>query len=263
MPTESGIVLVGHGSRNRLGNDQFLALARAVAVRCPDLVVEPCFFDHAEPDVPTGIDRVAARGVGRVAVLPLLLFAAGHAKHDIPALMTAAQGRHPGITFHYGRVLGVEQSLVQICADHLLNAESEAVARDRAETAVLLIGRGASDPDANANLCKVARLLWEETQYGMVECAYSDVTWPSVPEGLTHCLQVGARRVIMLPYFLFRGVLMDRLKALRSTWHLQHSEVEFLLAGADGLGIGPVMPNLIAARAAEAFSLPTGSSTLK
>jgi len=256
MSTKSGMLLVGHGSRNRSGNDQFFALAGTVASRCPNLVVEPCFLDHAEPDVTQGIDQIVARGVRKVAVLPLLLFAAGHAKYDIPVLLAAGQQRHPGIAFHYGRVLGIENSLVQICVDHLQDAVALMPARDRADTAVLLIGRGASDPDANANLTKVGRLLWEATRYGMVECAYSDVTWPSVPEGLARCLQLGARRVIMLPYFLFRGVLMDRLHALLQSWQIQHPEAEFLLAGVDGLGVGAVMPELIAARAAEALRLP-------
>jgi len=255
MLVKSGILLVGHGSRNRSGNDQFVALAGKVGDRCPNLVVEPCFLDHAEPDVPQGIDQIVARGVDRVAVLPLLLFAAGHAKHDIPVLLSDGQKRHPGVAFHYGRVLGVEQSLVQICVKHLQEAVTAAPAGDQARTAVLLIGRGASDPDANADLAKVGRLLWETTRYGMVECAYSDVTWPSVPKGLSRCLQLGARRVIMLPYFLFRGVLMDRLHTLRQMWQVEHPEVEFFLAGADGLGVGAVMPGLIAARAAEALSL--------
>jgi len=101
-------------------------------------------------------------------------------------------------------------------------------------------------------------LLWEQTRYGAVEYAFSDVTWPSVPQGLSRCLQLGFRRVIMLPYFLFRGVLMDRLHVLRQTWQDQDPNTEFLLAGADGLGIGPVMPDLIAARATAALRLPPG-----
>ena len=33
------------------------------------------------------------------------------------------------------------------------------------DTAVILLGRGGSDPDANSDLYKITRLLWEKLNY--------------------------------------------------------------------------------------------------
>ena len=64
--------------------------------------------------------------------------------------------------------------------------ESSPIARaDRAtgpvplhETCLVVIGRGASDPDANANVSKVARMLWEGLGLGWCEVGYSGVAHP-------------------------------------------------------------------------------------
>lgn len=249
---QRGLLLVGHGTRNPDGTAQFLSLAAEIDARSPSLVVDHCFLDHADPGVQTGIDRLVARGVRDMAVVPLFLFAAGHAKVDMPGHLKEASQRHPGVSFRYGRVLGVHDSLVQVCAEHLREAERDAPVRDRRETAVLLVGRGSSDPDANADLFKVARLLWEVTRYGWVECAYSDVTAPSVPDGLQRCARLGARRIILLPYFLFKGVLMQRLQATLAAYR-ENSGIEALFAGAGGLSTGPGLADLLLERAAEAF----------
>ncbi|MDB4895523.1 MAG: sirohydrochlorin cobaltochelatase [Firmicutes bacterium] len=259
-----GILLVGHGTRDPEGNAQFMALASALAGRRSELALEPCFLDHAEPGVQAGIDRLAARGVDRVGIVPLFLFAAGHAKRDMPAHLATARQRYPGISFGMSDVLGVQPALVAACAAALSAAEAEvpvmnrpqaqAPGVNRAETAVLLVGRGSSDPDANADLHKVARLIWEETGYGFVECAYSDVTRPRVDDGLARCIRLGARRVILLPYFLFRGVLMERLKTLLATWQAQEPGTEFAFAGAEGLGGWPALQELILERADDALA---------
>jgi sirohydrochlorin cobaltochelatase len=251
-----GILLVGHGTRDPEGNAQFMALASALAGRRSELALEPCFLDHAEPGIQAGIDRLAARGVDQVGIVPLFLFAAGHAKRDMPVHLATARQRYPGIRFGMSAVLGVHPTLVAACTDALAATEGQTPASvvNRAETAVLLIGRGSSDPDANADLHKVARLIWEETGYGFVECAYSDVTRPRVDEGLARCIRLGARRVILLPYFLFRGVLMERLQTLLANWQAQEPGTEFGFAGADGLGGWPALQELILARAEEALA---------
>lgn len=244
-----GLLLVGHGTRYQPGNLQFLALAAALAERLPGIAVEAAFLEHAEPGIQAGIDRLAARGVKGAALLPLFLFAAGHARRDVPAAIALGRRRHPGLRLTCGDVLGVHPSLVSICAEHLTAAEAALPERDRSETAILLVGRGSSEPEANADLSKVARLLWEQTRYGLVECAYSDVTWPSVPEGLERCRRLGAGRIILLPYFLFRGVLMERLRAVGSSWQERHPGMEVLLAGEAGLSSGSGLLELVAARA--------------
>lgn len=94
----------------------------------------------------------------------------------------------------------------------------------------MLLGRGGSDPDANSDLYKIARLLWEKTNFKIVEPAFMGVTTPLLDEGIQRCVKLGAKKVIILPYFLFTGILIKRLETMTITFQNQYSTVEFKLA---------------------------------
>ncbi len=59
------------------------------------------------------------------------------------------------------------------------------------ETLLVVVGRGASDPDANSNVAKVMRMLWEGFGFGWGETAYSGVTFPLVAPALEHAAKLG------------------------------------------------------------------------
>ncbi len=75
----------------------------------------------------------------------------------------------------------------------------------------MVVGRGSSDPDANSNVSKVMRMLWEGMGFGWAETCYSGVTFPLVEPGLEHAAKLGYKRIIVFPYFLFTGVLVKRI----------------------------------------------------
>ncbi|MCK9910529.1 hypothetical protein MXD81_15390, partial [Microbacteriaceae bacterium K1510] len=82
------------------------------------------------------------------------------------------------------------------------------------EMALLVVGRGSSDPDANSDLFKMSRLFWERLKVRWVETAFIGVTSPLFEEGVERCLNLGAREIIVLPYFLFTGVLIKRMEEM-------------------------------------------------
>jgi sirohydrochlorin cobaltochelatase len=203
----TALVIVGHGTRDEQGAADFRAFVDRVRTRAP-FDVDGGFIELSDPPVAEAVGRLADRGHRRLAAVPLVLVAAGHAKGDIPGSLARERLRHPGLTFAYGRPLGVHPTILA-----LLEARLDAVLprEERAGTAVLLVGRGSTDPDANAEVHRAARLLWEGRGIGMVEPAFVSLAWPSVPEGLERCRLLGAKRIVVLPYFLFRGVLPDRI----------------------------------------------------
>ena len=100
----------------------------------------------------------------------------------------------------------------------------------RHETLLVVVGRGASDPDANSNVSKVTRLLWEGFGFGWAETAYSGVTFPLVEPGLEHAARLGYKRIIVFPYFLFTGILVDRIYDATDAVAAKHPEIEFIKA---------------------------------
>ncbi len=212
LPPGTGVMLCGHGSRNRRAVDEFARLADALRARLPGVPVEYGYLEFANPVIHHGLDRLREAGVTRILAVPGMLFAAGHAKNDIPSVLNTYAAAHPGIEITYGRELGVDLKMLRAAGDRIAAALDGATpAIPREETLLLVVGRGASDPDANANVAKVMRMLWEGMGFGWGETAYSGVTFPLVAPALVHAARLNYRRIVVFPYFLFTGVLVNRI----------------------------------------------------
>jgi sirohydrochlorin ferrochelatase len=208
-------MLVGHGSRSPEGVAEYWRLAAVLRDIAPTLEVGCGFIELAEPDLDTGFDDLVARGAGSVVAVPLVLLGASHLKADGPDAMARARVRHPGVHFAYARALGIHPALLALAETRVHQAVGS---RDGARTHVILVGRGSSDPDANADLYKVARLLWDGRGFAGVEASFVSLASPSVPEALERCRRLGATRVAVVPYFLFTGVLVERIQAQAEAW---------------------------------------------
>jgi sirohydrochlorin cobaltochelatase len=160
-----------------------------------------------------------------------MLLAAAHAKDDIPATLVREKLAHPTMSFSYGRALGIRPELLE-----LMDKRISAVVREeeKEETAVLIVGRGSSDPDANSDLSKIARLFYEGRPYPTVESAYVSMTPPDVANGLDRCLKLGANRIVVFSYFLFTGVLEVRIREQSRAFADANPGVEVRYAGYFG-----------------------------
>ncbi|WP_199615778.1 sirohydrochlorin chelatase [Paenibacillus alkalitolerans] len=247
------ILLVGHGSRDAEGNEELLQFARNVSRRVPDVHVETCFLEFAKPTVQQGIDRCVEAGAARIVLVPIILFAAGHAKIHIPMEIDRAKQKHPDIAFAYGRSIGIHEKVLEILQARLEEAgysnSGEPSERDR-DTAVLLLGRGSSDGDANGDFFKMTRLLWERLPVKWVESSFIGVTEPSFPEGLERCRQLGAKNIYVLPYFLFTGILIKRIEQMTAEFSRMHPELRVELARY--FGFHPQLVELLLDRVTEA-----------
>jgi sirohydrochlorin cobaltochelatase len=93
-----------------------------------------------------------------------------------------------------------------------------------------VVGRGTNDPDANSNIAKVARLLWEGMGFGWAESAFSGVAHPRVDAALGRAARLGFARVVVFPYFLFTGVLVKRIYAQSAATASRFPGIEFVNA---------------------------------
>lgn len=234
----NSVLFVGHGSRDPEGNEEVRAFVASVAGMLGEPIVETCFLEFESPAIAQGIQTCVDRGATRVAVVPITLFAAGHAKLHIPAAIDEAKLKHPGIRFTYGRSIGVHELALDILASRIAEAGIR-MEEDAEDTALLLIGRGSSDADANSDLFKISRLLWERMKVKWVETAFIGVTAPRADEGVERCVKLGAKRIVMLPYFLFTGVLIKRLELMKDEFAGKYPEHTFVLADYFGFHTKP------------------------
>lgn len=229
------VLMVAHGSRDKEANDQVRQFIEALKMELgSELLVETCFLELEKPDIQEGIATCVAKGAQKIAVIPMMLLQASHAKIHIPHELDMAKEKYPDVHFTYGRSIGIHEAALDICQSRIEEL-GENVMEPLPQTAVLLVGRGGSDKDANSDLYKISRLLWERMNYEMVEPAFFAVTTPLVEDGVERCMKLGAKRIIILPYFLFTGVLIKRLEKMVEGYASKYPEFQFQLAGYLGL----------------------------
>jgi sirohydrochlorin cobaltochelatase len=242
------LLIAGHGTSDPDGAEEFRAFVDRVGKRLAGRGVSAGggFIELSPPPLGEAVAELVAGGHRRLAAVPLMLVAAGHAKGDIPAALAREQLRHPGLAVAYGRPLGAHPTVLALLRERLADAGAD---RD---TTVLLVGRGSTDPDANAEVARAARLLAETSDVAGVEYAFVSLAPPGVPAGLDRCAALGARRIVVLPYFLFTGVLPRRVAEQAAAWAAGHPEAD--VRRADVLGDTDALADLVIERYDEALA---------
>ena len=230
LPHKRPLLAIGHGTRNVQGRQTFIDFVEQYHRLDPSRPVIPCFLELTEPNIQQGVDLCVEQGYTEISALPILLFAARHNKFDITNELDRARKRHPQIIFHYGRHFGITPQIIDLWRDRLLQLDSpEHNPRNisRQDTVLLFVGRGSSDPDANGDLAKLARIIWEGSGYQTVETCFIGITHPRLEEGFRRAYFYNPQRVIVLPYFLFTGVLMNKIFDLTAQQAELHPDIAF------------------------------------
>jgi sirohydrochlorin cobaltochelatase len=227
--TETAVLICGHGSRDPDAIAEFELLAAALRPRLPGVDFATAYLEFARPTIRDGLASLAARGARRILAAPGMLFAASHVKNDLPWEVNSFAVDNPQIEVRLGRDLAIDPKLLMAAADRIAAASpQDGVART--ETLLVVVGRGTNDPDANSNVAKIARMLWEGMGFGWAETAFSGVAHPRVDAALTRAARLGFRRIVVFPYFLFTGVLVKRIYAQSDAIARLFPEIEFVNA---------------------------------
>jgi len=208
---DEAVLLVGHGSRREKSNEQVRELAVELEGRL-GIPVDAGFLELAEPAIDEAIAGLAG-AVSEVSVVHLSLFAASHVKNDVPLAVEQAREAHPELTINNGAHLGVHPALLDLLDDRAAAVEAElGVDREADEVAAVVCARGSSDPDANADVHKLARLLYEGREFSRVEASFIGVTEPLLDDTLHDIAKTRPDTVVVIPYMLGDGVLTGRIK---------------------------------------------------
>ena len=225
--SRTGVMICGHGSRDDEACAEFARVVHLLEHALPEYPVAMGYLEFARPIIREGLDSLRARGVDRILAVPGMLFAAGHVKNDVPSVLNAYAAEH-GVRIEMGRDLGIDAKLLAASRDRI------AAALDRGEsdvgldeTCLVVIGRGTSDSDANGNVAKVARMLWEGLGFAHAEIGYSGVAHPRTEVAVERAARLGFRRIVVFPYFLFTGVLVRRIYEAAEAVAARHPEIEF------------------------------------
>jgi sirohydrochlorin cobaltochelatase len=230
LPENTGILICGHGSRAKLAAAEFSLLAKGLRDRYPGGKIEYGFLEYSAPNIHMALDSLLEQGVKKIYAVPGMLFLATHARNDIPSVLTTYQDAHPGLEIEYGNELGLHEEMIEAFQTRILEAlgyDSSPAVGALYDTMLVVVGRGTSVAGANAEAAKLTRIVCENLGFGWSETVYSGVTFPSVGRGLEMALMLGFRKIVVAPYFLFGGRLIDRIYGYVDKIAAENPQVEF------------------------------------
>jgi len=209
--TAPALIALAHGSRDPRSAQTIKSLVDEVKKTRPDLRIEPAFLELSKPGFPTVVDRLVKAGYDEIVVVPLLLTEAYHAKVDVPAAISEATERHPGLRIRATNVLGLEPVFLEVLDRRLRSALKDA--RVRELDALVLAAAGSSDQLANQAVTRLAR-LWGAKHRLPTVAAYASAAPPATGEAVRQFRAEGRRHIAVGSLFLAPGTLPDRAAEL-------------------------------------------------
>lgn len=252
LPYQRPLLMIGHGTRDEQGRQVFMDFVHAYQELDRSRPVIPCFLELTQPNIMEGVEYCVNEGYTDISALPILLFAARHNKFDVTNELDRTRLKYPQLQFHYGRHFGITPSIINLWQHRLAQldrTEYNPHNISREETVLLFVGRGSSDPDANGDVYKLARILWEGSGYNTVETCFIGITHPRLEEGFRRALLYQPKRIIVLPYFLFMGALMKKIYTISEEYQQKYSDIA--ITCLPEMGIQPELLELIREREIE------------
>ncbi len=238
------VLIVGHGSRDAASNAEFEQLVALYAEKHPEVHVAFGYIELAVPALQQALAELAPI-FRQIVVVPLMLFAAGHVKNDIPLALAQVRQQFPQTLFLAAPALGVHPSMAALAFARLEEAVALS-AEEAKQTAVIVVGRGSSDPDANGDFCKLTRLFSEGRGFALTLPAFIGITGPAFLEAAELAARTRPKRIVIVPYMLFSGRLISKLAEQAAAFKEQYPWIVTVVASY--LGAHKLLLNLIEER---------------
>lgn len=238
------VLYICHGSRVKEASDQAITFIKECMKESNYPIQEYSFLELSEPSIEEGFKACVAKGATTIYAVPVLLLTAAHAKVDIPEVLDELVKEFPAIQLHYGRSIGVHEKMAEIVA-HKIKQSQSYKAKD---ALVLLVGRGSSDPDVKRDLREIGDMVESSLNGIKVEDCYLTAASPSFEDALLAANQSSYENIIVIPYLLFTGILMNTMKKTINS--LSNKEKKYELCSY--LGYHPSISSILKDRIKEA-----------
>ncbi|MEC1177849.1 sirohydrochlorin chelatase [Metasolibacillus meyeri] len=197
------ILYVGHGTRVKQGVDEAIQFIESIKQEIPVAIQEISFLELVEPDIVQGVGRCVEQGATQIAIVPLLLLTAQHAKEDIPLEIEKARQLYPHVQFTLGRPFGIHDKLIETIYKRIVEQQIE-ISHD---AEVLLIGRGSSDTAVARDMQKVSGFVRNKFGFHSVDACFLYGAGPAFQDALETIKKRDVKQLFIVPYLLFSGLL--------------------------------------------------------
>ena len=261
-----GVIVIGHGTADATGAEETRRTAALVAALLPGTAVELGFLELVAPSIEEAVAALVGRGCRAVVAAPVLLFRAGHARRDVPEALAAAAARH-GLAVRQAEPLGCHPAIVALARRRRREALAGRDAVAAAETRLVVLGRGASDPRTVCQLCRLTLATTAAPPAPPLHLGFAAAARPTLDEALAEAgAAAGVRRIVVQPHLLFSGHVEGQVDAALARGRERRPDIEWLRAAR--LGADPAVAAALVARAIEvapelqnAVSLPANETS--
>jgi sirohydrochlorin cobaltochelatase len=225
----TGVLLIGHGTREASGTAAFLEIAGYVRQMLPEMRVEMAFLEFARPTIGEAIGELARRGGSYIAAVPVFLSAFGHTLDDVPVAIAEAIRNVPDIRVHLKQHIGAHERVVELSAVRYLQALEGRRPIAAEETLLILAGHGSPEPEAILDLGEFAERRARLTPVGEVKACFAVLGKPQLGEVLSGPFQTQHKRIFVQPHLLLRGRFYDSICGLVEKSRREYPEVDWVV----------------------------------
>lgn len=263
---QRGVLFVGHGTRLNSGVSACLQFTSQVArvlkekmgtAASEEFSFSTCFLELQNPSLMDGIEKMIFQGITHLIIAPILLFAAGHAKNDIPHLLSEAKRRFPEVQFYLTEVLGVDQRMIQAVVHHLLVS---GWSKEKHQATVVFVGRGSKDADAYQAFLQIVDMVCNKLDIGQVCFAFLAGYGPRLEDVLPQSINANSKELYVVPYLLFEGRLSRQLPSQLRQILMHYSCVHCTVHLTELLGHHPQVIDCMASRVLEVLETSTSKN---
>jgi sirohydrochlorin ferrochelatase len=128
-----------------------------------------------------------------------------------------------------------------------------------ATTGVILVDHGSRRAESNDMLLRVVELFRRHSRYRIIEPAHMELAEPSIGTAFDRCVARGARRIVVMPYFLLPGRHWDQdIPRLSAQAAARHPGATYLVTAP--IGLHPLMSQLIESRLTDCLACAAGAA---
>ncbi len=226
-----GVLLVGHGTRDAIGTEQFFQLGKLLADRLAPVPVQSCLLELQPPTIAEGWQRLVDQGVTRIHAVPLLLFAAGHAKSDIPVELAKCQSTTPNVRWDQSQPLSRAAELVALSLRRIDESIQQSKL-DPCSSALVMVGRGSHDPCAQADMRVLTECVAGQWSFKIRKTAFYAMATPKLPETLDRIAELDdVSDILVQPHILFEGSIHQSILGIVGEARQRHRKVRFWCSG--------------------------------
>jgi sirohydrochlorin ferrochelatase len=204
---KKAFLMIDRGSKENEVKDELSSICSKLLSKTNYQYVSYCFLEVVPPYINEGIQRCIEKGVDSITVMPYFLYPGMKLKESVKIAAQICSAKN--IKMAIAKPLTFHSIMPQIVLERIKQTKSEFKIEDLDSNCdIMLIGHGSSDRSARQALLYVVNSL--KPSFRSVQFCFLELEHPSIAEGIESALNQAPEALILIPYFLHKGIHIKR-----------------------------------------------------